>query len=153
MGHTGILLDRSCAPFLFAIFGSPISDADVERFIVEMQSIHERDEPFVMLNLGRGVAIMTSSQRARLGTWMKANVEQSRRLCLGSSMLIASKPARGVITALYWLQPPPYPYSIVDTAGTAAKAILQHATQAKLAVPAVYTESWLTKKLEMIENA
>jgi hypothetical protein len=57
----------------------------------------------------------TASQRQYTGAWTKTNAELSRASSVGGATVTPSPILRGIITAVYWVQPPPTPSFSVAT--------------------------------------
>jgi hypothetical protein len=58
---------------------------------------------------------MPASHRQFTREWIKCTASLARAAALGSATVTPSALLRGIITALYWLQPPPTPVLTVAT--------------------------------------
>ncbi len=55
---------------------------------------------------------VTATHRAAFSNFEERVQEYDRRWCVGTGLVIHDAIHRGLITAVYWLSPPAYPYSI-----------------------------------------
>ena len=82
------------------------------------------------------------AERQKLTDWMSdaARTEVESRYGLGTSIVLASRPLRAVLTAINWIRRPPKPQIVVETVIEAIDVGLEHLREAKVAIsPAMQT--------------
>lgn len=55
---------------------------------------------------------MSAAHRKRVAEWLTLHREELRRYHVALAFVSGSALIRGVLTAIYWLHPPPYPYKM-----------------------------------------
>ena len=148
MTAPGITVDNSCWPIVGIIFGATVNDAELAKFIEDMDAVHARSQKFLCVNISLLNSSLTAAQRRTISEWTKRTLLVSRELCKGSVIYINSAIARGAVTAIYWFQPPPYPYTVVGDPAATAAALMRYVKDANLTLaPHVthdYLLAWLT---------
>ena len=73
------------------------------------------------------------AERQQLTDWMSdpARTEVESRYGLGTSIVLASRPLRAVLTAINWIRRPPKPQVVVETVVEAIDQGLDHMREAK----------------------
>ncbi len=91
------------------------TDDDIETYTRVLKKYLERGERHVVIVDARGGDSLRSRHRRMVAEWNKKN---ERALSLHRAALILVTPStllRGMITAVYWLFPAPFPYQAVET--------------------------------------
>ena len=70
--------------------------------------------------------LLTPSQRARLVQVQAEREDKIRRTTRAFAMASPSRLTRGMLTAIYWLWPPPYPYRVTADPRTGFTFLSQH---------------------------
>lgn len=60
-------------------------------------------------------AAMSAEQRRQLADMLDQRKDKLRTITSGYVMVTPSAVVRGVLTAVFWIAPPPYPYQVVGT--------------------------------------
>lgn len=105
-------LDTARWPIVVNTQIAQVTDAQVERYLTDLERLQEREEPFVLVLDVLAAVPMNSKQRKRLSDWMRAHPREMARL-LGIAFVESSTLMRGAMQAIFWLNPPVYPYTIV----------------------------------------
>lgn len=123
--------DRAAWPVVIATIEGTPDDGDLERFIRENWSDLERQEPYVLVLDVRRIGGVNPKLRRRLAEFISANETILRRYRAGVAYVLDSSLTRGVLTAIYWLKPPPYRYDFFKTVDDAkawgTRCVAQHA--------------------------
>ena len=96
------------------------SDTELEEFLVALEAnVEAQRAPFAWVILADALLSSTAKQRKMFASAEERMKEQDKKLCAGTAFVLTSAIARGAITAVYWLSPPVYPYTIVAREETA----------------------------------
>jgi hypothetical protein len=125
---------------LWWITGVPVEPA-FERFLQTwQQEIESRDMSAPIAVLFEMVEILlTPSQRARLVQVQAEREDKIRRTTRAFAMASPSRLTRGMLTAIYWLWPPPYPYRVTADTRAGFDFLSQHVSFDAAAVDAEWT--------------
>lgn len=102
------------APSLFYQHIPPaFSDADLEGFLVVLEAlVAAQRAPFAWVVIADAM-ISTSAKQRKMFSEGEARMQaQDKRYCAGTAIVLTSSMIRGVMTAIYWLTPPVYPYTL-----------------------------------------
>lgn len=91
------------------------TDEDISTYTQVLRSYLDRREHHVVVVDARNGKSLNSRHRRQVAEWNKAN---ARSLSVYRGALILVTPStllRGMITAVYWLFPPPFSYRAVET--------------------------------------
>jgi hypothetical protein len=95
--------------------GTP-SDAALADHLREIEEkVLGRRKPFVQIIDQREGSMPDAIQRALIADHQRRMEDAYRNYCRGE-VYIVSKQTRQAMTAVFWLAPPPYPYTFVETA-------------------------------------
>jgi hypothetical protein len=97
-----------------------VADASLHAALTYLESLMREAEKthaklFFVTDLTRMQEMPPASQRQYTGAWTKLNADLSRRSSVGGATVTPSPILRGIITAVYWVQPPPTPAFSVST--------------------------------------
>jgi hypothetical protein len=97
-----------------------VPDATLESALAELESVMKdaaakRERLFSITDLTRMREMATASQRRVTADWMKRTANLSRVAFVGAAQVTPSAILRGIITAVFWFQPPPTPCVFVAT--------------------------------------
>jgi hypothetical protein len=87
----------------------PVSDEEFQRAIAELSAFSHRKERFVTLHRAIKASRPTPNQRAIAAKQQAADAPFTRRWLCGVAVVVGSPMLAGVVTAINWLMPPPYP--------------------------------------------
>jgi hypothetical protein len=68
-----------------------------------------REKLFMLTDITRMREVTPASQRHYTGEWMKRNLSLGRVSTVGGATVTPSSILRGILTAVYWIQPPARP--------------------------------------------
>ena len=89
--------------------------------VLTMSGLTQRKQPFVVIHDARRAARPTPKQRAFAATQQKRDAEGSRRYLRGTALVVTNALVAGVVTAINWITPPPYPQKIFSSLADAEK--------------------------------
>ena len=78
------------------------------------QILARRQQTVTILDTTRSDST-SAAQRKKQADWLAKHKEDLRRYSLGTAFVIKSAMVRGVLTAIFWLQPMDRPHTIVAT--------------------------------------
>ena len=90
----------------------PVSADDIQSFLNGSDEVLKRKEPHAIIVDMSQMSPVNPDMRRKVAAWLAEHQEELKKYRLGSAIVVKSNVIRGIITAIYWLQPPPYPYSI-----------------------------------------
>jgi len=115
-------VDDSKWPRVYVTWPSePLDDDAFEAAVLAMSELVKRGQPYVIIHDARRAVRPTPKQRAFAAEHQKRDAEPTRRLLKGVALVTASPLIAGVLTAVNWIFPAPYPQKTFSTL-TAAEA-------------------------------
>jgi hypothetical protein len=105
----------------------------IEHTLLEAKSLGLKS--FQVTDLTRMREIAPASQRKHAADWMKRTLPIQRAASVGGANVTPSTILRGLITAIYWFQPPPMPTTFVSTRKEAMLMAVRALEEARLPVP------------------
>ena len=107
-----IQFDESRFPLVIGSFGATTGPEELEAFLTRL---------IALLARGRHAFVLDASQagplpallRRRQAEWNAENTTTIIRRSAGVAIVVTSTLVHGTVTAIHWLQPPPYPFTIV----------------------------------------
>lgn len=115
-----VTVDDSKWPRVYVVWPpEPLEDAEFEGAVLAMSAFLKRREPFVIIHDARRAVRPTPKQRAFAAEQQKRDAEGTRRLLKGVALVTASPLIAGVLRAINWISPVPYPqqtFSSLDAA-------------------------------------
>lgn len=108
----GVVFDTSAYPFVRIRFGR-FGDMEFDGFLAEMEELIKRPAPRVLLVDTTYSSIPTQAQRRRLTQWFSLHRARLKGEVTGIAFVVPSAVMRGVLTAMFWIQPFPAPYLFV----------------------------------------
>ena len=105
---------------VWAVPPSVLSDADLDGLVDELNEHLALGKAYVLLfDLSRA-AVPSPLQRTKLTRHIRDNDARIRRSVRGLGIVLGSTVARGMVTAVFWVSPPPVPYRTFSGRGAAA---------------------------------
>jgi hypothetical protein len=103
-------LDTSRWPKVYVTWpAEPMEDEQFESIVLAMSKLLKRGERYVIIHDARRAVRPTPKQRAFAAAQQKHDAEGTRRLLAGVALAVSSPLTAGVVTAINWIAPPPYP--------------------------------------------
>jgi hypothetical protein len=99
------------------------------------EASNNRERLFVITDLTRMQEITPARQRQYTGSWNKRTYALSRAAGIGGATVTPSAILRGIITAVFWIQPPATPSFAVATRHEAMLKGIEMLNAAKIALP------------------
>lgn len=123
--------DDSRWPLVVCALSGVSTDADIDEYIRTHEAAVARHDPhFVIVDARRGQA-MSATHRRRIADWVSLREDDLRVYRIGLAFVAPSNLLRTVLTAIYWVRPPPYPTKALSTIFEAecwgAKLLSEHA--------------------------
>ncbi len=120
---------------LTSLVGEP-TRADVEVLFRGFERLYEGDRRFVVLSDLRGItAVPGAAERQWIAQWTERNKPNTRRLHLGSALLVKGALVRGALTAIQWLTRPTTPEVPFTDPQDAARWCTARLDEAELELP------------------
>ncbi|HEY2515662.1 MAG TPA: hypothetical protein VGI39_32560 [Polyangiaceae bacterium] len=103
---------------------------------VQKRVREERALYYVIIDALALTRLPDPSERQQLTDWMSdpARTEVESRYGLGTSIVLASRPLRAVLTAINWIRRPPKPQLVVETVLEGIDQGLEHLREAKTSI-------------------
>ena len=108
-------------PLLLIEASGDSSDQDLEQYLGELSRKLAQKVPHVVVvdaTLGKS---LKATHRKMVADWNRAHAGELRRYRLGLALVTPSALLRGLITAVYWIFPAPFPYRCFDSTAEARK--------------------------------
>jgi predicted Zn-ribbon and HTH transcriptional regulator len=117
-----IVLDVSRAPLLITTATGVLREAEYRDHLTQCtELIVKVGRPYAYVYDGTGIVQMPSSCRKLQAEWINEHRMVIRSLNRGCGFAFASALTRGLLTAVHWLSPPPYPHAIFAVRGEAIR--------------------------------
>jgi hypothetical protein len=105
-----IEVDESRWPMLIIRWPSgSVTDADVEDFLTRSATHLTRGQRYASLHDGVRASGLDGKQRQRMSEYTDEHREALSRWMVAAAIVSPSAVVRGVVTAINWLSPPPFP--------------------------------------------
>lgn len=113
--------DASQWPLLLVSLPQTQTDQDVERYLQVLAKYRGRKQPYaIVLDTDRSMGF-TARQRQMQGEYVRAGIEESRKYLRAMAFVASSAWRRGMLTAVFWIQPPPCAYEIFSSQADAVR--------------------------------
>jgi hypothetical protein len=110
-----IALDDRRWPLLVVSFDGLAGNEEFDRYLTELGQYANRGETWcAIFDATRSVGA-PASHRRKMAQWIKNHESALARHSAGAVFVIRSSLVRGVLTAIFWLQPLPHAHAIVST--------------------------------------
>jgi hypothetical protein len=96
-----------------------MEDEQFESIVLSISTLLERGQRYVIIHDARRAVRPTPKQRAFAAAQQKHDAERTRRLVAGVALAVSSPLTAGVVTAINWITPPPYPLKTFSTMAAA----------------------------------
>ncbi len=123
-----VRFDDSRRPINVYTFTGEMTPADLQVMLRRSDEILRQGRHALLMDL-RGLSAMSALLRQQAAEWNVANAASLARLRVGLAMVICDSRERGIVTAIYWHNPPPYPYVISESLDEALAWCGQKLTQ------------------------
>jgi hypothetical protein len=92
-----------------------LEDAAFEAMVMTMSHFNDRGEPYVVIHDARRAARPTPKQRALAAEQQKRDTDVIRKYLRGVALVVSNPVIAGVVTAINWIAPVPYPQKAFST--------------------------------------
>jgi hypothetical protein len=135
MAATHPWIDTSESPLLRATYPVGATSDEVAAFLRVLEElVLEQHGPYGWVHdFGRSLDAVQRDIRRQFAISQRKIADHDRKYCAGVALYVPNPVVRGVITAVYWLSPPAYPYRFFSNLAEAtvwARARLQKARAA-----------------------
>lgn len=105
------------APSLFLqVIPPTFNDSELAAFVAALEVlVGSQRAPFAWVVMADAILSTSARQRKMMADADARMQPQDKKFCAGTAIVLTSSVARGVVTAVYWLTPPVYPYVICPT--------------------------------------
>lgn len=106
-------VDASAAPLLVQRYPPRFTDDELAAGIAAIEAvILAQDRPFAWVAELDHLVFVPMRARRRFAEFEQRVAEHDRRYCVGAALVFHSPLVRSVVSSLYWIAPPVYPYAI-----------------------------------------
>lgn len=104
-------------PQIFRVtFDGPHTDAEFLEYLAESgRHAHARTGRAVVLIDARKAAPMNARQRKQQADWQREHERVLRENTLGTAFVVSNTITRGLLTAIFWLQPLPHEHVVTQS--------------------------------------
>jgi hypothetical protein len=99
---------------------SAIGPGVIEEVLAELEAQLRRGVQYVLVFDLSHAAVPNALQRQQLAAHVRDNEQDIRRSVRSVGVVLTSPIARGIVTAIFWVSPPPMPYRFFTTRAEAA---------------------------------
>ncbi len=117
-----IEFDDSKWPIVICRAVGDSTDADIATYTSVLRSYLDRGERHVVVVDARNGKSLNSRHRRQVAEWNRENARSLSALRAALILVTPSTLLRGMITAVYWVFPAPFPYQAVETMAQAMAA-------------------------------
>jgi hypothetical protein len=109
-------IDLSRYPLVVVRYSGLATDAEFDEYLESMtRLILGRKQKTVTILDARQSDRTPATQRKKQAAWLKTHENMLRQYSLGTAFVITSPLVRGVLTAIFWLQPLPTDHTVVGS--------------------------------------
>ena len=109
-----VRFDESRRPISVYTFQGEMTAADLGTMLKHSDEILKRGRHALLMDMRR-LQAMSALLRQQAAEWNIVNAASLGRLRAGLAIVVTDGHERGIITAIYWHKPPPYPYFICES--------------------------------------
>jgi hypothetical protein len=125
--HEGTLRSRDVLSYLersggvvWATPPSTLREGEIEQVLAELETQVRSGARYVLVFDLTNAALPDAVQRQKLAAHVRENEQDIRRSVRGIGVVLTSSLVRGIVTAIFWVAPPPVPYRFFATRAEAA---------------------------------
>ena len=104
--------DTTAWPLVTVTFEGTPTDEAFEACLADFDAVYAKGARVAFVLDTSDAGPLSATQRRRAASWMAARTRMLRDQCLGLAFVVASQVIRGVITAVFWIQPMPAAWTI-----------------------------------------
>lgn len=135
MAAPHVLVDESRFPLVVVTFREVADDREFDAYLDRMSALVRRQKKNVVILDASEAGAAPASQRKKQADWITQNSELLRAHSLGTAFVISSPLVRGMLTAIFWLQPMPNPHAVVGTYAEAERWAIEQLARVGLTAP------------------
>ncbi|CAN5298581.1 hypothetical protein BH09MYX1_BH09MYX1_05970 [soil metagenome] len=107
-----IALDRSKWPVVIVRFVGTPSDEEFARYLAIYDELLAEKQRYGLVFDALAADVPTARRRAMQAKWIRDHSVQLAEYCLAGAFVIGSPLIRGALTAIFWIQPMPFPHVV-----------------------------------------
>ncbi len=107
-------VDSSAYPLVAVTFDGSVTDEAFAAYLSELRLILDKGGRYGILFDATTASVPSVSQRRMQADYIRDERDRLTHLCLGAAFVIPSTLIRGSLTAIFWLQPPPFAHTVVS---------------------------------------
>ena len=107
---SAINIDDTHFPLIYVGYPKPFVDADWKIVCTKLDALLDRGRPFGWINDARTPYFPNARQRSMLAEQHKARAADYRRLVPAVAVVSTSALVRGIVVAVEWIHPAPFPH-------------------------------------------
>ncbi len=123
MANAKIIFDTHQYPLVYIAYPDAFSDEAWDDLIAQFDPLLDRKQPFGWVNDARTPHLPNARNRAALAAHHKKRAADYREWAKGAATVSQSRLVRGVITAIEWIHPAPFPHRLVSTTAEAERFV------------------------------
>jgi hypothetical protein len=119
-------VDTSRFPLVWVEVPKEITDSEIGEVLSDLRRLLDGSLPYALVFDLSGSGAINASQRKALGDHMDENREAITKRVKGLGIVANSVVARGIVTAVFWVSPPPVAHKVFASCAEAvawAKAL------------------------------
>ncbi len=128
-------IDERQWPLIFVDWAGPVSLEEIDAHFDQMTALMGRGQRFAVVMDIQQVLAMPAEQRKRTAARLKELAPKGERTVICNAHIVRSSLAKGMLSAIYWIAPPPFPTKVF-TDRAEAEAWARERMAADTAVPA-----------------
>jgi len=105
-------IDESGWPLVHVRWAGHVSGDDIDAHFDEMLAVVARGQRFGLVMSIAELDNPTAALRRRAADRLKASAAAAAGVIVCNGHVVASTTVRGILTAIYWLSPPPFPTKV-----------------------------------------
>jgi len=113
------VVERTAGVLSTFVFEGELTDEEFDRYIERLEELIGRKTEYVVVVEATRSKAMNSRQARKMAEWTKRHATALRTYCRGIAFVIPSLFVRGILRAIWAMQSPPYPHTVVETTAEA----------------------------------
>lgn len=135
MDSNALVTDTSAWPLVITrMYGTEQTAANLQGLFRQWEDCFARGVHGLLIDASHGRMGHDAKQRAQIGNWMSANLDNMRRCHVCSVIVTQSSLTMGIITAVMWLVRPPRYHGVVNSVQVAVDICLAKLVEAGVSV-------------------
>ena len=112
---SNIAIDERGWPLVVIAFRGPVTDAEFDGYLSGQSARLRRREKLAVVIDAIQAGETPAKQRKKQAEWQREHHDELEHYMAGMAFAIASPMIRGILTAIFWMQPLPCPHHVSPT--------------------------------------